>query len=369
MTYAVVAIVRNESENIDRFIAAVKPYISAATIVDTGSTDDTLDAMYSFDCPVTVESRPWVNFGHNRSEAFAIARNTATWILALDCDMTVEIDPDFVPDPAVDAYMIKMGSADFEYRLPLVLRGDLPWESRGAVHEYTTLPDRAYVGVPTDKVRVTMHGGDRSSREKSLWHLSMLEAELVEHPDDARTVFYWGNTLKDLHDPRALAAYERRMKMGGYDEEVFCSMLYYARLLPTWPAQLQALIKVWEYRPQRLEPVYEIVKALNARGEHRAAYQFASVPIVVPPDNLFLEAGIYRWGLKFEKSISAWWCGHRAEAAALFEELLAMDLPSAIRDAPCGIRRADAWFVEPSSQPAIPLASCCSWMCCRNSRR
>ena len=57
--------------------------------------------------------------------------------------MTWEIDPDFEPDPAVEAYMIRMGSADFAYRLPFLLRGDLPWESRGVVHEYTALPGRA----------------------------------------------------------------------------------------------------------------------------------------------------------------------------------------------------------------------------------
>ncbi len=329
---ALVAIVKDEAENVDRFIAAARLYVSHATIVDTGSTDGTLDAVYQFDCPVTVESRPWVNFGHNRSEALALARGTADWLLALDADMTVEVDPDFVPDPAVDAYMLRMGSADFEYRLPLLLRGDLPWESRGAVHEYTCLPDRAYVGVPTDKVRVTTHG-DRSSPEKSRWHLSLLEAEMAADPGNSRAVFYAANTLRDLGDPRALAMYERRMKMGGWAEEVFYSKYRRALLLPTWPAQVMALIEAWEFRPTRLEPAYELAKGLNYRGQHHAALGFARTPVVPSADSLFVHTGVWRWGMDFERSIAEWHAGDRDESRRLGERLLTIDIPADVRAA------------------------------------
>ena len=173
--------------------------------------------------------------------------------------------------------MIRMGSADFAYRLPLLLRGDLPWESRGVVHEYTALPDRAYVGVPTDKVRVKYQ--DRSSGDKSRWHAQMLEDDLAEHPDNARSVFYLANTMWDLHDPRAMALYEKRAKMGGYVEEVFYSLYRYALLQPTWPARLIAHIKAWEFRPSRLEPLYAILREMNSRSDHRTAYQLSLVPV------------------------------------------------------------------------------------------
>lgn len=332
MTLGLVAIVRDEAANIDRFIAAAKPYVSHAVIVDTGSTDGTLDAVYQFDCPVTVEKRPWVDFGHNRSEAFALARGTADWLLALDADMTVEVDPDFCPDPAVDAYMLRMGSADFEYRLPLLLRGDLPWRSVGAVHEYTALPDRAYISQPTDKVRVTTHG-DRSSPEKSRWHLSMLEAELAREPDNARTVFYTANTMWDLHDPRALALYEKRAKMGGYAEEQFYAMYRHGLLLPTWPAQVQALIAAWEFRPQRLEPAYELAKGFNYRGQHQVAYRLATTPVLPCGDQLFVHTSVWRWGMDFERSIAAYWVGRRDESRELGESLLGRDIPPHIREA------------------------------------
>lgn len=327
----VVAIVRDEAENIGRLLDAAGE--GPATIVDTGSQDDTVEILAARG--ITAYSVPFVNFGQARSEAFRLARGTADFLLALDADMTVEIDPDFEPDPTVDAYMISLGGPDFKYRLPLLLRGDLPWQSTGACHEYTALPDRAYVGVPTDKVRITHHGDGRSSPEKSRWQLSLLETELAEQPDNARTIFYIAQTLWDLdRKGEALAMYERRAKMPGWDEETFYAKYRLALCTPSWPARMQALIRAWEFRPTRLEPVYELIRELNYRGQHNVALQFAHVSNVVPADNLFLHMDQYRWGLDFERSIAEWWVGSRDVFEQLSAKLLAMpDLPEHIRAA------------------------------------
>ena len=330
MVIGVVAIVKDEAANIDRLLGSVDGVVDAAVFVDTGSSDDTMHMLRRAGC--AVHERPWVDFGHNRSEAFALARGTADWLLALDADMTVEIDSDFEPDPAVDAYLVRMGdNPDFAYRLPLLLRGDLPWESRGVVHEYTCLPDREYIGVPTDKVRVTLHG-NRSSPDRSRWHASLLEADLAAHPDNARSVFYLANTYWDLHDPRALAMYECRTRMGGYDEEVFYSLYRYALSLPTWPARFLGLLRAWEYRPTRLEPLAAICRELNATSQHQTAYRFASVPIVPTTDNLFVHAGVWRYGMDFERSIAAWWTGRRDESREIGESLLTREIPQHIRE-------------------------------------
>jgi hypothetical protein len=327
MTYGLVAIVKNEVERIAPMLGSARQYISSWTILDTGSEDGTpalvLGAMGDIDG--TLGSTEFINFGQARSEAFAQARGTADWLLALDADMTVEIDDDFEPDPAIDCYMIRMGSGDFVYRLPLLLRGDLPWESRGPVHEYTCLPDRPYVSDFTNKVRVSVRM-DGSSPEKSRWHATLLEAHLADHADDARSVFYLAQTYADLGDPRAVATYERRLKLGGWAEETFYAAYRYARLLPTWPARMLALTKAWELRPGRLEAPYELAREFNLRGLHQAAYRFASLPVEPTNDILFVHAGVWDWGMAFERSIAAWWLGLWDEFEALTAILL--DNPS-----------------------------------------
>lgn len=331
MTLGAVVIVKDEEARIDGLLDNLASVCDGPiTIVDTGSTDSTIERIEARG--LTLHHRPFADFGTTRSEAFALARGTADWLLATDADMTWAIDPDFEADPAIDAYMVKMGTPDFEYRLPLLLRGDLPWESRGAVHEYTTLPDRTYISAPTDKVRVS-YPHDRSSREKSLWHASLLEAELAEQPDNGRDIFYLAQTYADLGDPRTLGLYQRRAAMPGWPEETFYAKYRAALLLP-WPDRLVALLAAWEFRPTRLEPLYEAIKQLNALGQHYPAYQLAQVEVVPTTDQLFVHTNVWRWGMMFERAIAAWWVGHRDECRDLTERVLAIgDIPPEVRAA------------------------------------
>jgi hypothetical protein len=335
VTCGLVAIVKDEADRIDAFIQSAMAVCSSAVIVDTGSTDGTremLDAAERADPRIAVHDCAWQDFGYNRSVALALARGTADWLLALDADMTVEVDPGFDPDPALDAYTVRMGSGSFEYRLPLLLRGDLPWRSVGAVHEYTCLPDRQYTSRPTDAVRVAYP--ERSSPAKSAWHAKLLEAELARDPDNARTVFYLAQTCRDMgRDDDARELYLRRAQMGGYAEEAFYAA-YRAALLAPWPQRAEELLRAWEGRPARLEPLHALLTDLNSRGLHQAAYALSGVPLDPPGDSLFVHREAWDWGIAFERAIAAWWTGHREEAAILNTGLLARpDLPQPIRAA------------------------------------
>ncbi|HLA65033.1 MAG TPA: glycosyltransferase [Candidatus Saccharimonadales bacterium] len=333
MTLALVAIVKDAAASIEACLAAARPHISAATIVDTGSTDGTPDLICSLMPEAQVYRRPWVNFGRNRSEALKLAQGTADWLLALDADMTVDIDAGFAPDPAYDAYMIEMRDNGTAWRLPLLLRGDLPWESRGAVHEYTCLPDRAYRSRPTDEVRVHFPTTP-TSPAKRRWHADMLEEELKREPDNPRTVFYLAQTYREMDDPAwARRLYLRRADMGGFEEEAWYAA-FRAALLARWPAQATELMAAWERRPHRLEPLYCLLKELNARGLHRAAYRLSKVPFTPPEgDVLFIEHGVWDWGIEFERSLAAWWVGERREFASLTDSLLRRRVPETIREA------------------------------------
>lgn len=331
MTYALVAIVRNEAPRIEAMLASARRYCDVATIVDTGSSDDTperVEAIY----PGSLHRVEWRDFGQARSVAFALARDSADWLLALDADMTVEVDDDFEPDPAVDAYMIAMHTEGVDYRLPLLLRGDLPWRSIGAVHEYTALEDGS-VGrqVATDAVRVR-YVHDPGSPEKSAWHARLLEEELVREPDNLRTIYYLAQTYRGMGDPRAKALYQRRADADD-SEEAALAAYWSACLEPDWPARVVGLLRAWEKRPARLEPLYDLVHGLNERGLYLTAYRLASTLVGPCDDVLPRWPGVYAWGMDFERSIAAWHVGQRAEAHDLGVALLLRDLPQDVRAA------------------------------------
>ena len=335
MTLGMVAIVRNGAADLPACLASLRSHISHWTIIDTGSTDGTQDIIRETlaDIPGTLKESEWVNFGVNRSEAFALARGTADWLLASDADMTWTIG-DFRPDPGIDAYTVEMGDhTRFSYRLPLILKGDLPWQSVGSCHEYTCLPDRWYTSAPTEAIKIDMGPTDRSSPAKSAMYARLLEADLAKDPGNPRTVSYLGQTYRDLGRAEdAAAMFRRRSEMVGWDQETWYAA-YQAALYDEWPERMTSLLAVWELRPSRLEPLYCLASELNRRDLHQAAYALCSVTPLLCDDILFVQREIWDWGVKFERSIAAWYVGHREESRMLCDELLTNPrLPAHIRE-------------------------------------
>lgn len=327
MAYALVMIVKDEAAILPTTLPSILPFISHWTVVDTGSTDGTQAIVRSLlgSVPGQLYERPWINFGHNRSEAFALAHGTGDWLLALDADMTLTIEPGFTP-PDVDALMIRMGTDDFSWRLPLVIKGSIPWKSVGIVHEYTTRVDgQPYSAAPTDAIRVSYP--DRSSPEKSAARMDLIEAEWHRRPDDARLTFYMAQSLREngrLVEARAY--YRTRANMVGYDQEGWYSAYRAALLAPSWQEQVTELLACWEQRTSRLEPLVDAMRLLNANNLHRAAYKLGWDQVMFigePPDGLFIHKSAWAWGLAFELGIAAWWIGDREQAKELFDLVLA----------------------------------------------
>ena len=96
-------IVKNESKIIERCLNSVKPLIDYVCIVDTGSTDDTIDVinnwMKSNDIEGQVIFEPWQNFAYNRSFAMEKIREKKyiEYVLMIDADeiLTYEEGLDF----------------------------------------------------------------------------------------------------------------------------------------------------------------------------------------------------------------------------------------------------------------------------------
>lgn len=311
-TFGLVAIVKDERANLPAFLASAQRYCTTATIVDTGSTDGTPDLAGELWPGARVLSVEWDGFGPARTAAFTAAHGAADWLLALDADMTVEIDEGWEPDPGVDAYAVSMGNGGaFTWRLPLVLNGSVTFASIGRCHEYTARADgRDMRVVPTDAVRVRYP--DRSSPAKTEWQLELLRRDLAERPDDPRTIFYIAQTLRDAGRPlEARHLYLRRAGMGGWEPERWYAQ-YRAALLTDWPARAGELLAAWEARPTRLEPVVALLRDLNSRSMHRSAWALAeSAWTGTPPaDDLFVDRSAWPQVLA-EMGIAGWYTGRR----------------------------------------------------------
>lgn len=326
-------IVKNESAVIERCLASVMPFIDTWSIVDTGSTDDTPEVIRAAltDLPGTLYERPWVDFGTNRTELMRLARGTADHLLLLDADMTLRVEGEF-PTLGDDDYLLTHAGS-LTYRIPRLVRGDLPWRYVGATHEYLTADGVPAVTTVLDGVLIDHHADGGSRADKFERDRRLLERAVAADPGDARSVFYLGQTYADLGlVAEAVEQYRRRVALGGWVEECFVAQLRIGELLADtdWSGAVAAFLAAWEIRPSRAEPLYHLARGYRIRGAYAPAALFARAGVAIPfpsDDVLFVSREPYEWGLRFELSIAAFWTGAVAESLALSEDLLADAIP------------------------------------------
>jgi len=338
-----VMIVRDEAHVIERCLKSVLPLITDWVIVDTGSVDDTPARIEQLlgHLPGRLHHRPWVDFGHNRSEAMALAAGRGDFLLLIDADeeLIVSAGFQFPADDGIEAWQILQqpaGSAN-EFYLPRFLRAGHPWHFEGVLHEYLASP-RPFRQAPLPGLRQVGHFDSarnrRSPREKYLGDAEVLEAALAKEPGHARYCFYLAQSLRDAGEiERALETYQRRAEMGGWAEEVYCALFEVARLLERSGASFaeisEAYLKAWNFRPLRAEPLCELARLNRQAGRHAVAHLFAqrAASMPRPDDSLFVDADVYRWRARDELSVASYWIGDLESAARLAGELLAGQLP------------------------------------------
>ena len=91
MNLSVVVITYNEQANIGRTLASVQPLVAGGSgeiiVVDSGSTDRTLEIAKSFGARVFIEE--WKGFAAQKNSA--IDKATGDWILSLDADEELDL--------------------------------------------------------------------------------------------------------------------------------------------------------------------------------------------------------------------------------------------------------------------------------------
>jgi hypothetical protein len=335
-------IVKNEAGVLERCLDSCRELIDRWAICDTGSTDGTQELIRNClkGIPGDLHEHEWVDFGHNRSELMRLAHGKADYLLLIDADMTV-IQSTPLAALTADAYRLRQGDERYDYRNKRLVRGELRWRYIGATHEYIECIDVERTVENLDSLRIEDHGDGGSKADKFERDRALLEAELQKEPTNPRTTFYLAQTYRDIgtqtgdRNTLALARerYEQRTKLDGWIEETYCAWRQVGSLsarLDDWPKAVDAFITAWETRPERLEAVHDLAVGLLERGHHHAAHRFTQLassmrPLPIPNDILFLEPWIYRWGLLFQHSIAAYWCGEFDTSITACKGLLAIE--------------------------------------------
>ena len=330
-------IVKNESHVISRCLGSVLPLLDAWVIVDTGSTDGTQQSVQTFlsHLPGELIERPWINFAHNRSESLRLARGRADYLLVIDADEVLELSPGFkLPTLTADAYDFEMLSIHLTYYKTQLVRESLAWRYQGVVHEYIctageTEPTRERLpGVRTLRIPDGARAKDPLTYRRDAL---LLEEGLLTEPGNTRYMFYLAQSYADARElDLAVDRYTKRVAMGGWPEEVWCSLYQIARLKQMqgvdWPLVLTAYLAAFAYRPDRAESLYRIGIYYQVQQQHALAYLFLVQAMQIPypvRDGLFVEKEVYDYLLPLEFSVACFYVGRHDEAIAASDTLLA----------------------------------------------
>lgn len=261
-------IVKNEAHIIERCLAKARRLFDRWVIVDTGSSDRTMEIIRETlaDVPGLLVEHEWKGFGDAKTTALKHAKQLMEnhgYALVLDADEIIEGD---IPgDLTHPAYSLWMQLNNIRYRNVRLFRLDRDWRYEGVLHEFPTTDGpwtAECVGATITSPRDGARGKeiDRYKRDAELL-VTALETEDPKSPLAARYTFYLAQSYRDAGDnANALVHYQKRALMGAGSnwEEIYISKLEAGRCLErlgqkplaermyldashTWPDRAEAL--------------------------------------------------------------------------------------------------------------------------------
>tara|TARA_Y100000004_G_C8936668_1_gene422412 strand:+ start:919 stop:1947 length:1029 start_codon:yes stop_codon:yes gene_type:complete len=284
-TFGAGLMVKNEEHCIKRCIESWKDEFDYFVIVDTGSDDNTLKIIKELlkDYPGEIYQDEWVKEGINRNRVC----DRLNELEFLDYLVGVDADDEFlfkdnwkeeISSTNHDMYNIIMMSERGTQTIPKIRTRacTFRFDDRFSVHCLygPTTPQTNTNGL-LKKVSFIHHQDGAShkqpTKEKYLKYAEMIKADIAEHGDIPRMYFYLGDSLMLAGEyDEAKKAFEKRIALKGWDEEVYYSMLNIARINRD-PLYYRATI---EHSPNRPEGYIELIYLYRDRGELNRAYDW-----------------------------------------------------------------------------------------------
>lgn len=225
-TLSLCMIVKNEEANLDRCLESVKGVVDEIIIVDTGSTDRTVEIARTYGAKVLT---------HQWNDDFAAARNvslrsaTSDWILVLDADEALAEEDQgrlqtLLRKDAPTAYLLNIVSPVDDSRsrhavinaFPRLFRNRPEIRFEGRVHEQVS-PSIARIGgtISPSEIRVHhrgYHGRWVDLPTKRQRNIRLLSQQLADHPEDPLAHFHLGEVYAlEARIGEAIACYKRAL--------------------------------------------------------------------------------------------------------------------------------------------------------------
>jgi tetratricopeptide (TPR) repeat protein len=243
-------LVSNNAPLIADALRSVREHVDACLIIDTGSSDKTLEVAQR------VAGEKFVLRQFSWAEDFAAARNFALrcaaelafdWALTLDSDERILFSEDAATfrqqiseERTTQLFLARDSVYGYHKERLIALPSSYLWQGR--THEY-------FAGLPGEK-RGILHNVSFYELPKSKLDMSiklardlrLLQEEIAASPRTARWWYFLGQTLERLDlTEEAVDAYQNNVRLSEWDEEVAWSQFCIARCQIRRAQHLEAL--------------------------------------------------------------------------------------------------------------------------------
>lgn len=358
-------IMKDESHVAERMLDSIKNIVDGICIIDTGSTDNSIELVKSWGEKNGVEThvfeRPFDDFEKSRNFSIQKAKDTflskndnhtyyGFWI---DFDEQMVLHENFNKSKIdKDLYMFNTFIGQMKYTRNELYRLDKPFRFYGPVHEFIVCDDQNITSGLMEglHINVSMDGNSWQSSipAKYLSHSHKLESYIAENRQDPRWIFY---TAQSYHDSasmpdnqeenkerlrRSLKYYkERTERADGYAEEIYYAHYRMGSIMKTleepWSLTMQQCLKAYAVDPLRGESIKIIIDYYLQMGEWNLAYLYTKFGYEnfhnknpYPTRLLFVEEALYTWKFAEAHAASCFYTGRKDEAKKVYEQMVAL---------------------------------------------
>jgi hypothetical protein len=206
-----VMIIKNGGEQLRDTLERNRPFIDRWTILDTGSTDDTIQVIQEV-LGDTVKGElfqePFVDFGTSRNRALDLAGDICTYAIMLDDTYVIagELRPflqDTRGDQFSDSFSLYIQSDDVQYASNRILRTDRNIRYIFKIHEVLQEENNKNVMIPLEVASI-MDKKDEYMNTRTMdrkkFDLDLLFESVREDPDCPRHLYYIAQTYNCMGD-------------------------------------------------------------------------------------------------------------------------------------------------------------------------
>jgi tetratricopeptide (TPR) repeat protein len=158
--------------------------------------------------------------------------------------------------PNTAGVSLKQANGSLVYFNVRMLRCSEPWICKGATHEAWTCPPERITAHFDEPVLADRNDGGCKS-DKYPRDVRLLLQDLEEMPNDARTLFYLGQTYLCMRNyTEGIPVLKKRIEVGGWDEETYIAYMYLGECLMGSGRKDEAIktwLDGWQYRQHRTE--------------------------------------------------------------------------------------------------------------------